>query len=387
VDDLIAAWIFYCLAAAVAYLAASCAPVLTISGRMSPVDLRILEVPDISVASHFHRNRIKKKNKRARAQLLLVSSVLDADAVAELVDQERRRVAAARAAPADRAAVLALADHERLRAGCSVPAAPHSASVDAADVSDLAKRILRESRDQSDLERQVVARLDAGPRRAPPRRPPSPEPPGRTSLVPRPAREPQVCEPAAAPDPRSAHYDRLEVIELRRAVASLEADREEKHLRLRLLESSAHLAPRVEATPADQLLPGGISVAQALAEKDACIAQLRFEIADRSGRRLEDRISLASAFVHNPANCFAPPPSAGTVAERASPWSRGPFPLPGGRSPLPSPPPTERPPLLFSWGLGLARCASSQDQLGRLARSANADTATPAGARAPRPLV
>jgi hypothetical protein len=333
VDDLIAAWIFYRLAAAVAYLAVSCAPVPTISGRMPPVDLRILEVPDISVASHFHRNRIKKKNKRARAQLLLVSSVLDADAVAELVDQERRRVAAARAASGDRAAALALADHERLRAGSSVPA-----------------------------ELQACAGA---------------------------AQEPQVCELAAAPDPRSAHHDRLEleVIELRRAVASLEADREEKRLRLRLLESSAHLAPRVEATPADQLLPSGISVAQALAEKDACIAQLRFDIADWSGSRLEDRISLASAFVHNLANCFAPLPSAGAVAERASPWSRGPSPLPGGRPSPPSPPPTERPPLLFSWGLGLARGASSQDQLGRLASSANADTATSAGARAPRPLV
>ncbi len=90
---------------------------------MLPVDLRILEVPDISVASHFHRDRIKRKNKRARAQLLLVSSELNAAAVAELADQDRRRVVAARAASDDRAAVLALADHERLLAGCPVPAA------------------------------------------------------------------------------------------------------------------------------------------------------------------------------------------------------------------------------------------------------------------------
>jgi hypothetical protein len=354
---------------------------------MPPVDLRILDVPDRSVASHFHRDRIKKKNKRARAQLLLVSSVLEASAVAELVDQERRRIAAARADTADRAAVLALADHERLRAGCPVSAASLSSSAAAADVSDLAKRTLRESRDQSALERQVVARLDAGPPRARPRRPPPPESPGRAPSAPRLVQGLPARELAAAPEPRSAHHDRLEreVIDLRRAVASLEADREEKRLRLRLLESSARLAPRVGASPADLPPPCTVDVARELAEKDACIAQLRFELADRSGRRLEERLGRVAAFVHNPANCFAPLPPSGSVADWAHPRSRGPSPLPAGRSPPPSPPRAERPAHLFSWGLGLARGASSQDQRARLARSASADIAPPAGVLAPPP--
>ncbi len=125
---------------------------------MPPADLRLLELPDKSAASRYQRNRIKKKNRRTQAQLLLVSSVLEADAVAELADRERSRIAAARVASDDRAAVLALADRERLRAGCPVSAAllPHSA--DAGAVSDLARRTLRESRDQTALERQVVAR-------------------------------------------------------------------------------------------------------------------------------------------------------------------------------------------------------------------------------------
>jgi hypothetical protein len=354
---------------------------------MPPRDLRILEVPDRSVSSHFHRDRIKKKNKRARAQLLLVSSELDATVVAELADQERRKVAAARAASDDRAAVLALADHERLRAGCPISATSHSSSADAVDVSDLAQRTLRESRDQSDIERQVVARLDAGPRRARPRWPPPPESPGRAPSVPRPAQGLPVHELAAAPEPCSAHYDHLEreVIDLRLAVASLEADREEKRLRLLLLESQARPAPRAEATPADQPSPSGPCLVQALAEKEACIAQLRFQLADRSDRRLEDRLSRVAAFVHNPANCFASPPPTGNDADCAVPRSRGPSPLPGGRSPPPSPPPVGRRPHLFSWGLGLARGASSLDQRERLARSATADTASPAGALAPLP--
>jgi hypothetical protein len=354
---------------------------------MPPVDLRILDIPDISVASRHSRRRIKKKNKLVRTQLLLVSSVLDTAAVSELVDQERRRVAAARAASDESAAVLALADHERLRAGCPVLAAPHSVPVDAADVSALAQPTLRESRDQHNLERQVVARLEAGPRRASQRRPPSPETLASFFPVSLPALERPACEPGAAPAPSSDLITRLELeaTELRRAVASLEADREEKRLRLRLLESSAHLAPRAAVSPVAQLLPGGITVAQALAEKDACITQLRFEIADRIGRRLEDRLRLASEFVHNPANHFAPLPSAGTAAERASSVSRRPSPLPGGLSPSPSPPASARPTLLFSWGLGLARGASSQDQRSRLARSAAGDIAPPAGVRALSP--
>jgi hypothetical protein len=82
--------------------------------RIQPEDLRILEVPDRSDASRYHRRRVKKKNKRTREQLpLLVSSALEAEAVAKLAEQERRRVAVARADHRDRAAVLALADRER----------------------------------------------------------------------------------------------------------------------------------------------------------------------------------------------------------------------------------------------------------------------------------
>ena len=356
---------------------------------MPPADLRLLELPDKSAATRYQRNRIKRKNRRTQAQLLLVSSVLEADAVAELADRERSRTVAARAASDDRAAVLALADRERLRAGCPVSAAllPHSA--DAGAVSDLARRTLRESRDQTALERQVVARLDAGPRRALPCRPPSPEPPGCPSPDPRPAQGQQACEPVAAPGPHPEDLGRLELenLELRRAIASLEAEREEKRLRLLLLESSAHLAQRAEANPADHYSPSGASAAQALAEKDARIAQLQFQLADCSARRLEDSLGRAAAFVHSSSNCFALAPSAGSAAERVSSRSRGPSPLPGGSSPPPSPPPVGRRRYLFSWGLGLARGASSQDQRDRLARSAAADTASPASALALFPLV
>ncbi len=238
--------------------------------------------------SNSENQKVRKcfKKFRTRAQLLLVSSELEADAVAELADRERSRIAAARAASDDRAAALALADRERLRAGCPVSAVPHPDSFDAVAVSDLAKRTLRESRDQTALERQVVARFGAGPRRALPRRPSSPELPGCSSPVPRHVQEQQARELAAAPGPRPVDHDRLELenLELRRAVASLEADREEKRLRLLLLESSAHLVPRAEATLAVPPSPSGPCLAQALAEKEACIAQLRFQLADRSGK-------------------------------------------------------------------------------------------------------
>ncbi len=94
---------------------------LAISTRMPPGDLRILEVPARSDASRYHRRCVKKKNKRTREQWLLVSSELDAD-------QERQRVAAARADHRDRAAVFALADRERLRAGCAIPVLTQPAS-------------------------------------------------------------------------------------------------------------------------------------------------------------------------------------------------------------------------------------------------------------------
>jgi hypothetical protein len=354
---------------------------------MPPADLRILEVPELGSVSHFHRNRVKRKNKRTRAALLLVSSVLDTAAVSELVDQERRRVVAARAAPVDRAAELAPADNGRLRAGSFVPAVSPLSPADAADVPERARRDLRDWRSQSLPKRRAVARPEACPRRHLHRRSPSPEPPAAEPPVPQPATGPPAGVPASAPELCPALNDglALEVLELRRTVAALEADREEKRLRLCLLESAAHLAPRVVESPVAPLLPGGVTVAQALAEKDACITQLRFEIADRSGRRLADRLRLASEFVHNSANHFAPPPSAGTTAVRALSEFRGPSPPPGGRSPSPSPPVPARPALLFSWGQGLARGASSHDQRSRLARSAAEDAVTPAGARAPSP--
>ena len=354
---------------------------------MPPVEPRTIEVPDISVASRHRRNRIKKRNKLARAQLLLASSELDAAAIAELADLERCRVAAARSASAARTAELALADHVRNRAGCPVFAAPHQASVDAADVSDLARRALRESRDQYSLERQVVARLEAGPSRPRQRRPSPPAVLASISPFPSPVLDLPACDPAAAPEPRSDLDNRLEleVVELRRVVASLEAEREEKRLRLHLLESSARPAPRAEELLADRVLPGGLTVAQALAEKDARIEQLRFALADRSGRRLDDRLGRAAAFVHDPENLFASLPSAGPAAGRVSPRSRGPSPRPAGRSPPPSPPPAGRPAPLFSWGLGLARGVSSHDQRARLARSASADIAPLAGALASSP--
>ncbi len=83
-DEIPAAWFLYRLAGHAASLAFSCAFAYITAKCMPPADLRILDLPDKSSASRHHRNRIKKKNKRTRAQLLLVSSELEAAAVADI---------------------------------------------------------------------------------------------------------------------------------------------------------------------------------------------------------------------------------------------------------------------------------------------------------------
>ncbi len=144
---------------------------------MQNEDLKIREVPARTAASRSSWRRANQQTRRTQNQLLLVSSALDAAAVAELADKERQRATAARAEHRERAAVLALADRERIRAGCSCSVGTSLVAADDEDVSALAKRTLRDSWDQFALERRVVPRLAAGLERSPRRKPTDPEPP------------------------------------------------------------------------------------------------------------------------------------------------------------------------------------------------------------------
>jgi hypothetical protein len=238
------------------------------------------------------------------------------------------------------------------------------------------------SRGSNPLWSGAWSHASAGLERAPRRRFAASEPHISPPAAPQPALEPRASESANAPSPSTSHHEtlELEVAELRLVVASLEAEREEHRLRLRLLELLARSATRPPAPPAEPLLADGTPVARALAEKDARIAQLRFEIEDRSARRLAARLSLASAFFHDPANQLAAQPPAAPAVALSPPRTKVPSSLPGEASPSPPPPPPARLPAHFSWGLGLARGTLSQDsdQLIRPARTVLTEPSVPA---------
>jgi hypothetical protein len=274
---------------------------------MPPKQLDIRPVPDHSFACKSTRRRFKKQNHRNLAQLLLVTSELGADVVAQLADQERQRVSAARAACPDRAIVPACADCDQLRTGepspvCTQPVvasaenASASASASPQSPLELARKTLQESRKQSAVVRRLLSR---SPELAPRRQPTPPDPSFDLS-----------AGPPLAPGPRTAALLVREYAKIRRAVAALAATHPEPFPRPRPPSPPGGSAARASSDLADLFLPDGTSVAQALAAKDAHIAQLRFEIADRNGRQLANSISRAAAFVRNPSNQLAvPPPS------------------------------------------------------------------------------
>jgi hypothetical protein len=217
---------------------------------------------------------------------------------------------------------------------------------------------------------------------APRRKPTAPEPHSPQLAVPQPVPAPSDDDPTPAPGTSTARPDllELELAELRRVVASLEAGRAAQSLRPRSPEPLARPAACTPADPAEQFLADGTSVAQAMATRDARIAQLLFELADRNARQLDDRLSRASAFVHNPSNQLAAPTPPELAAEPVSPRAREPSP-PSRRS-LQSPPPPHpaRPPPLFSSGLGLARGATPQSSLVLSDRTVLAEPPAPARA-------
>ena len=262
---------------------------------MPPRQTSIREVPDRAFACRSARRRIKKKNLRNLVELLLVTSELGAAAVAELADQELQRVRAARADIPD----LGTADHftDGARAGeieispiCTQPdiasdgAAPAPAAEFPGTSLELARETLQESREQSAVVRRLLSRAAEQTSRL---LPPPPDP----ALI-----------PAAAPSPAGGA-----VVAAPRDLAGL-------------------------------LLPDGTSVAQALAARDARIAQLRFEISDRDRRQRIASIDRAAAFVRDPANQLAasplrlapPPPGREPTQLRGASSSA----LPGARCPL-----------------------------------------------------
>ena len=281
---------------------------------MPPVDLRIREFPVGS--SRSNRRRIHKKNQQTRAQLLLISSVPDPAAAAELAVRERQRDASARV----HANLLAHVDRERARAGRPASNNLSTGAAVGPDVLALAQQTLHFNREQAARDRDVVSRI-AESRGRHPRTQPQPE-----------FTEPTVVRVAGSPPPATsansptaaapnAQLER-EAANLRSVVASLEAERAEHLLRLQLLGELARRAPPTVPTTAGQAADS--SSAEALAAKDAEIAALRFRLREQGSCPLEPSLSLAAA--SNPGNQLdaRPPPeparrAASTGAQPAAP--------------------------------------------------------------------
>ena len=271
---------------------------------MPPQQHSIREVPDRAFACRTARRRFKKQNHRNLVQLLLVTSELSAAAVAELADQELQRVRAARAGNLDPAPAAPFTDPDRAGEGdpspvCTQPVvagdrlAPTPAAEPPQPPWDLAREILQESREQSAAVRRLLARSsELAPRRLPP--------PSDPALV-------SVAGPSPAPGSRSVESPACEPAETRSTLAEFEQSHPAPGPRPRCSSptgSTAAVAPR---DLAGLLLPDGTSVAQALAARDARIAQLSFEISDRDRRQRFASIGRAAAFVRDPSNQLADP--------------------------------------------------------------------------------
>jgi hypothetical protein len=148
-----------------------------------------------------------------------------------------------------------------------------------------------------------------------------------------------VLAPAAVPQPAPGSRTEARLVREYAKIRGTVAEFEAAHL--------GHSSPPCPSPPtggvtavaprdlAGLLLPDGTSVAQALASRDARIAQLHFEITDRERSHRFASIDRAAAFVHNPSNQLAAQPP----GQPSLPSGRGPV-LPsssphGASSPAP----------------------------------------------------
>jgi hypothetical protein len=291
---------------------------------MPPKQQYIREVPDSTFACRSTRRRFKKQNHRNLVQLLLVTSELSAASVDELAEQERQRVRAARADRLDPAPAAPFADCDRAGEVASSPVGTQPvvaiAKVDSAPAADpprppleLARETLQESREQSAAVRRLLSRSsEQAPRRPPPPSAPIPVP---------------VAGPQPASGSRTAALLAREYAKIRSTVAEYEAAHLEQGPHPLPSPPTGGVAAIAPRDLAGLLLPDGTPVAQALAARDARIAQLHFEITDRDRRQRFASFDRAAAFVRNPSNQLAAPPLSHA-------------PLPSGRDPsLPTIPP------------------------------------------------
>ena len=295
---------------------------------MPPKQTFIREVPDRAFACKSARRRIKKKNLRNLAQLLLVTSELSAAAVAELADQERQRVRAARADILDPAPAAPFTDCDRAGEGDSSPvctqpdvASDKVASAPAAESIwtplELARETLQESREQSAVVRRLLSRsAEQAPRRLPP--------PPDSSL-------PSAARPHPAPGSRTEDLLAREHAKTRSTVSESAASHPAQEQRSALPSPAGGAVAVAPRDLAGLLLPDGTSVAQALAARDARIAQLRFEISERERCQRAASFDRAASFVWDPSNQLAAPPPG-----HAPPLpGRAPTSPPGAPSPAP----------------------------------------------------
>jgi hypothetical protein len=180
---------------------------------------------------------------------------------------------------------------------CTQPAvaraevAPAPAAEPSRPPLELAREILQESREQSTAVRRLLSRSsELAPRRLPP--------PSDPALVP-------VAGPHPAPGSRTEELLAREYAKIRSTVAEFEAAHPAPVPRPRPSSPTGGAAAVAPRDLAGLLLPDGTSVAQALAARDARIAQLRFEISDRERRHRSASIDRAAAFVWDPSNQLA----------------------------------------------------------------------------------
>jgi hypothetical protein len=271
---------------------------------MPPTQQSIREVPDRAFVCRTARRRFKRQNHRNLVQLLLVTSELSAAAVAELADQELQRVRAARADNLAPAPDAPFTDLDRAGDGdpspvCTQPAvagdktAPTPAAEPSRPPLELARKILQESREQSAAVRRLLSRSSE----QAPRRPPTPSDPALVSVA------------GSSPAPGSRPEESLARVstKLRSTVAELGDSHLAPGPRPRPPSPTGGVAAAAPRDLAGLLLPDGTSVAQALAARDARIAQLSFEISDRDRRQRFASIGRAAAFVRDPSNQLADP--------------------------------------------------------------------------------
>jgi hypothetical protein len=177
---------------------------------------------------------------------------------------------------------------------------------------ELARETLQESREQSAVVRRLLSRsAEQASRRLPP-------PPDRALI--------SAAGPHPAPGSRTEVPLACEYSKFRSTAAEPEEAHPAQDPRPVLPPPTSGVAAVAPRDLAGLLLPDGTSVAQALAARDARIAQLRFEISDRERRHRVASIDRAAAFVWDPANQLAalplspapPPPGRAPISPRGA---------------------------------------------------------------------